>query len=57
MSNMVALKTLELVEVWKFGRWEILEVSLYVGILSTAFPCTLPMIHGKASTSRRTFGK
>ena len=29
MSNMVALQTLELVEAWKFGRWEISGVSLY----------------------------
>ena len=30
MSNMLALQTLELVEGWKFWRWEISEVSLYI---------------------------
>jgi len=30
MSNVVALQTLELLEGWKFWRWEISEVSLHL---------------------------
>ena len=30
MSNMEALQVLELLEGWKFWRWKISEVSLYL---------------------------